>query len=425
MSASVTNIIARVLGIIAALLTVYFLGRTFNLEEFGAWAWLFSIFSLVTAQDFGFISAMRVRLGLAHDHIETQQLLFAVTIWLSIAMLFLCLLTFLCLNQVVLSSRGSARIEYQFFVLAVALISVIGLCASNGLNAFLEAKWVGYAEGLRALSQVVALVFIYKFKLKFEWAVLLFYLGTLLYVPFLLTIFFKITKWDWKVILTIPFRKASGFIGMAKVLVHEGVFLWVMQLGMAFLAISDVFVAGLMFNKHEVAEVNVISKSALLGVGFIVASMGPLMGYFVKNAESLDPVNIFKKSTIVFMMFIVVGLSLSVFMFFFGNPLIYMWSRISLDSDVLFLLVGPLFVLTASVSLLHVFLQFSSFARASLKFLVMSCCLKVILTWWLESPLGVSGVFVANVASNALFLAICLYLLYKARLWDTLRSGVA
>lgn len=412
---SVINVAGRLVAIFSTFLSVFLLGRLFSVEEFGLWTWLFSIFGLINAQDFGFIAAMRVKLGraFAASDAEGQRLWFAAGLLLTLITISGIFLSYLAFGKYLgNSSDGNGRYYATLLVVFCSLFTVLGMCFCHALMAFLESAWVGFAEGLRALFQVMSIYVAYELKLDFGAALCLFYVVTALYTPFVAWVFMRQRAWQFCQLWAVLINRCSEIKASNIVLLREGWPLWLSQLGLALLAISDVFLAGLFLPEDEVAYVNVIARLVLLGVGIVGASLIPATGYFVSSLKSWDRGLVVRRVGLTILCFSALGFSYSLFLWFFGSDLVRWWSTLEIDLAAPFLMAGVLFAAMTSVALMQVFIQFSSYCRAILPWLFASILCKVGFTALLVSWFGYAGVFYASFIANTLFLAANFYMLF-------------
>jgi len=415
LKASLLNITGRIISIASTFFSIFLLGRLFSVDDFGQWMWLFSIFSLITAQDFGFISAMRVRVGrlLISSHVFEQKLCFGVALYM---ILFLNLLILICLIGFLpfVESGGNKNLSLQFgLVVTCSLFTVAGYPAAQASMAYLESGWVGIAESFRGALQILAILIAYITKLSFMPTLVIFYLFTMMYTPLILKAFFSSRNWSIKEILILPLNHSVKSFSYAKSLLGEGVVVWVMQVGLAFLSLSDVFLAGLFMPSKEVAQVNVIARLVLLGVGFVLAASSPLAGHFVVKLHKLNREILRQYLDRLILALLVGSVLYGSFLYFLGPAFIYYWSTIYIERSDIFFIAGGVFGAMSGVVLMQIFLQIPMFTRAIIPGLVVCAILKIGLSLMFVKMQGYGGIFTASLIANFTFLFGCILLLFK------------
>lgn len=419
---SVINIAGRLVGIFSTFLSVFLLGRLFSVEEFGLWTWLFSIFGLINAQDFGFIAAMRVKLGqqFASGDPDSQKLWFVSGLFLTVLTVVGIFLAYVVFGKRFESGIGDERYYASLLVVACSLFTVFGMCFCHALMAFLESAWVGIAEGLRAFFQVLSIYVAYEFEMGFVGALCLFYAATALYTPFVAWVFMQHRDWAFSQLWMTLVKRWSMVKATIFALLRSGWFLWLSQIGLAFLSISDVFLAGLFLPEADVAYVNVITRLVLVGVGVVGASLIPAMGHFVSSLTSWNSALIMRRVGVAILIFYAIGTCYSLFLWLFGAALVKWWSTLGIETEAPFIMVGLLFAAMTSVTLMQIFIQFPGYCRKVLPGLFVCILFKIALTVLFTSDFGYVGVFYACFVSNTLFLAINWYLLFASNQFGAL-----
>lgn len=382
----------------------------YSASDFGYWTWLFSIFSLVTAQDFGFIGAMRVRLGQAiiDDESTEQKLLFSVAFLMStLACLCVIGLGAICFGY------SSQKAHDLFLVLGCSLITVLGYCAAQGSVAYLQSGWIGISESLRGVLQICVILSAMFFELSFNVSLLLFYLFTALYTPFITFIFLK--SRDWR-LQDLVYGFKTNFINsvhIAKRLFKDGLCLWLMQIGLALLTLSDVFIAGFLVSDDEVAVVNALVRLVSVAVGFVMASMTPVMGHFVAQLKTLNQQVVQQRFSVAAVVLTFIGVAYGTFLYFFGSTIIQFWANLSVAPSYAFVMSGLLFSAMGMVILLQTFLQIPIITRSMLPLLIFAGIFKLLLPFVIVPVMGYGGVLLSSVLVNFLFVLVALMLLFK------------
>lgn len=410
--ASLLNVVGRVVSILSTFISIFLLGRMFGASEFGYWTWLFSIFSLITAQDFGFIGAMRVRIGrsISEGNPVDEKLFFAVS--LTMALIF---------SGIVVALGGAFSLDHSLdgldilLVLSCGLITVIGYCASQGSVAYLQSGLIGVAESLRGFLQIAAIGFSSLLGLDFKATLLLFYAVSMSYTPFVMFVFLRSREWTLiHLVSTIKINLHKSLL-MAITLLKDGAYLWLTQIGLAILSLSDVFIAGLLVSDDDVAVVNAIIRLILVAVGFVMAAMTPITGHFVLKQFDIDLRFVWKRFAIAAGMLLLIGIVYGIFLYYFGPMIIEKWANLTVTASYVFLVAGLLFSFMGIVILLQTFLQIQTLAKAMLPSLLIAGILKLTLPILIVPIFGYEGVFLSGLIVNAGFVAIAVFLLFKCR----------
>lgn len=415
LKASLLNIVGRVVSILSTLVSIFLLGRLFDPAEFGYWTWLFSIFSLITAQDFGFIAAMRVRIGRAivDKDFSEQKLSFAVAMSMSV---LAGVILMLCSGAYI--GSGTDKALDIMLVTAVSLITVVGYCASQGTVAYLQSGWVGIAESVRGVLQIGVILCAKFAGLNFEITFALFYLFSMLYTPFITAVFLRSRHWAVADLMQVLSNDVPKSIYVGVRLLKEGGPLWLMQIGLAFLSLSDVFIAGLLIADDEVAVVNAIVRLVVVAVGFVMAAMTPVMGHFVAKMDVLDRDTVWKRYSEIASVLVLVGALYGIFLYFFGPTIIQVWANLSVSPSYVFVVAGLLFSVMGMVILLQTFMQMPVFTKATLPILLTAAVVKILIPFLIVPMMGYEGIFLSSFLVNAGFVLVATLLLFKGRYID-------
>lgn len=410
---AVSNLGARVLGLLASFLNVYLLGRVLTPNDFGLWVWLFSIFTLITSQDLGFISAMRVRMGrfLSEDNTEKIHIIYCTAL-LWVILIVVCLTVGIYLYDL-LNGESSEEFVYRNIAMICSTCTLIGTVSAQGLLARLQSSIVGTIEGLRALVQIAIYLAAYVFDFTLAMVVYTFFLTALLYVPLVTKVYWRFADFPFRNIAFLTVTHFQKIRSTSVVIFREGALLWVGQLGMTMLINSDVYLAGYFMSDGDVAKVGVVSRFQLLGVGLLAAALLPFCASFVVQIRQVTKLYVLQKIRQAFLMFFVSGLVYISVTSLWGAELILLWSTVEINEPSVFVMSGILFALVLSVTLLQIFLQFTIFAKALVFWFVLAVLVKIALTALLVPTLGYIGVFCASVVSISLFLIVAVSWLFK------------
>lgn len=422
---AISNLAARLLGLAASFLNVYLLGRLLNSNDFGLWIWLFAIFSLITAQDFGYISAMRVRMGqdIAKGHPKAVSVIYVSALFLTL--IIISLLAGGIPLYDVWSGHASDEKNYRNLAIICSAFTLLGTVSAQALIATLRTTVVSAIEAFRSLAQIIIYLLAYVMDLSVGAVVYIFFLTTLLYVPLVTKVYWQsanISLYDIVHIIRLHYLQVQK---ASKSILKDGALLWGGQIGITMLVNSDVYLAGYFMPDSEVAKIGVISRFQLLGVGLFAAALMPLSANFVVQIGSLAKTLVMNKIRQALVLFTLAGLLYIFVTYAWGSELIMRWSTIEIDNKNAFLLSGMLFTLMLCVTLLQMFMQFTVFAGAMVLWLLLMVIVKIGLTASFVSSFGYLGVFGASIIASAVFLAIALVWLARYGGFERIVAGKA
>lgn len=418
-----SNLVARALGLLASFLNVYLLGRSLGASDFGLWIWLFSIFTLITAQDFGYISAMRVRIGrcVAKNDLDGILIFYVSALLLTLVVVTTLIMGIPFYDQWV--SRPRDETIYRNFTIICSALTLIGTVSAQALLARLESAAVGMIEAIRSLVQIFIYLVAYLFDFSLATTVYVFYLTTILYVPLVTKIYWNFANASLVNVLLVvreSFRKVRE---ASSSILKEGALLWGVQIGVVMLMNSDVYLSGYFMSDTEVAKVGVVSRLQLLGVGLLAAALMPFSASFVIQIESMTKPIVFEKIRQAFGWFSLAGLFYVLATYMWGSELVMLWSTIEIENRAVFILSGALFTLMLCVTSMQIFMQFAVFAGALVPCMFLVIIAKILLTAALVPVYGYLGVFVASVVAAVFFLMITLTWLFKLRGFEKIALG--
>lgn len=416
------NLIARVSGLAASFLNIFLLGRLLSIADFGLWAWLFAIYSLITSQDFGYISAMRVRIGrnIQTEKSEQQKLLYVTALLMTIFALTLVALGVFGWNLVF----GNTAEEQYLRNLAIlcSTATILGTVSAQALLAHLHTTIVGLVETVRSIIQII----IYSLAYFLDWGlttlVFCFFITCLLYIPLVTKLYLSITKWDFSAIFFTAKNHWAQMKSTALSLCKEGWILWVVQVGITMLISSDVYLSGFFLEPQDVAKVNIISRFQLLGVGLLAAVLTPVIAGFVVQVGSVDKKIVLRKINAAYLIFLGIGILYSAIFFSWGESLVMLWGHIEIDHPVVFALSGFLLFLTLSTTLMQIFLQFSIVSWRLGPWLMIIIVLKICLSGWLTALYGYMGIFISSIVAVSIFLILSYSLILKQGIYERLHT---
>lgn len=404
------NTLVKALGIITSVVAVYVLSHTLTINEFGMWAWLLSVCTIVTAQDFGVISAMRIEIGkqIASQNIQRQDQLLITTFFgvffiLCVAVL---ILGFLFFN---IEKLPALQAPYSLFsiVVLIALFSLFGTVSANALLAFLKEEAVAKLDFSRNILQLSAVGVIFFLQLSFEWAVLAYFLPYAIYA--LVGIYFVLEARTWS--LAEFFRQLaanlSDVIQDFTSLFKEGIPLWVMQLSSILFVGSELVYVGFFADQATIGTTAILQRYINIAIGFTAASIMPFVGHYaakIHSSSKEDLAWLQSKSSLKLKIIASVGCLYTLILVLFGSKITYLWSGQSLEAPLLFLLVGMMFTVTGMNSLFQLFYQ-SKKVYVPVIIAQLSCSLiKLAGIALLFNVLAMMGIWISFLIANTIFL---------------------
>jgi len=416
------NLLARVSGLTASFLNIFLLGRLLNITDFGLWAWLFAIYSLITSQDFGYISSMRVRIGrnIQTEKSEQQRVLYTTALLMTFFVLIVVALGVLGYSLVL----GTSTEEEHLRNLAILCSSatILGTVSAQALLAHLHTAIVGLVETLRSVIQIVIYTLAYFFHWSLTTLVFCFFITCLLYIPLVTRLYLSITRLDFSIICFTAKNHWTQIKSTGLTLCKEGSILWIIQIGMTMLIGSDVYLSGFFLEPQDIAKVNIISRFQLLGVGLLAAALTPVIASFVVQVGSVDKKLVIRKINAAYLIFLGIGLLYAAVFFSWGESLSMLWGHIEIDRPIVFALSGLLLFLTLSTTLMQIFLQFSVVSARLGPWLMAIIILKIFLTGWFSASYGYIGIFMASVIAVSIFLILAYFLILKQGIYERLHT---
>jgi hypothetical protein len=410
---STINIAARILQMCSGLLGVYVFSRLFDDNDFSLWNWLFSIFVIITSQDFGLLSAMRVWLGKEYAQqqpIRQQTIFLAGTlgVFLTLLLLIFGISIYLLLQKTNLTAKDFLVV----WVLFASTFSIFGTVCINALLAMLNAGAVGVIEFARSLTQLLIIGLIYFLELDLILSALLYYLLLIIYVPAIAIIFMHLQKWSpiqlWKLTKT---RFSEIFTTMG-VLIRNGALLWVNQLAFVLILAPDIFYAGLILSSDDVSTVTILNKLVGLCVGLFSAGLIPYLGLYIHRMIQEDSSWIFKELKKTFLVIIFLGLSYTVGLLIFGKIFVFYWSGFILDSQILYGLAGSQAIVLCLAVYMQLFFQGPRINFQILPIVLIACAIRLLFLWLGSGSLGVYSIFISSILA---YLTLIILMIFKLR----------
>jgi O-antigen/teichoic acid export membrane protein len=408
------NNFVRVTSILTSVFAVFALSHVLNQNEFGAWAWLLSICTLVTAQDFGVISAMRIEISKVnginnHSESNSEQNLLILAAVLGVALVLIVAALILSLLGLISLDLTAIRAPYGLFALVtiIALFSLFGTVAANTLLGLLKAEKVTLLDLFRNVFQLAAVIVIYLSRPAFEWAIVIYFVPYALYALVGMAMILKTLGQSGSDFFKQLYLQIKPSLWSLKLLIKKGSPLWMIQLSTIIFSGSDLVYVGIFANENVIGKTAILQRYTVIAIGFITASIAPFLGYYatkMHHASADDIAWIREKSNLKMRLVFVVGFIYTVFLVLYGHQLTLLWSNQEIDSPWLYLLVGLMFTVTGMNSLFQLFYQ-SSKVYAAVIFALLFCgLLKFVSISLLFSQLNILGIWISFLLGNLIFL---------------------
>lgn len=406
---SVINIGARVLGMLSGMFGVYIFSRLFNVDDFGIWSWLLSISVIVTSQDFGLLSAMRVWLGkeYAQNNQDKQQTVFLAGITSVIAILMV-----LVIGEGIYWLADNRSLPNKtilvFWVLFTTTFSIVGTVCANALLAFLNSGVVGAIELIRSILQILVICLIYLLNLDLSSSVMIYYLLFILYVPIIFIALLLLHQWELKKLWVIATERWIDVWQAMIVVIKNGALLWINQLAFALILSADIFYAGLLLSSDDVSTVTIINKLVGLGVGILSAGLLPYFGLYVHRLAQQDTAWIQKELSKAFFIIISIGLIYSIGLLLLGKGFVAIWTGYHLDSPLLYGLAGLQFTVLSFMVYVQLFFQGPRMNFQILPIVLMGCIVRLAFLWGTYESIGLYTIFISSIIANTLLILLML-----------------
>lgn len=393
---------------------VYVFSRLFTVDDFGVWSWLLSISVIVTSQDFGILSAMRVWLGkeYAQNNLAKQQTIFIAGI-AGISTILLILLFGEGVYWLIHSKPLPSDAAMVCWVLFTATFSILGTVCANALLAFLNSSVVGLIELVRSIMQILLICTIYFLKLDLLTSVAVYYLLFLLYVPIVFGALATLHNWELKKLWFLGKERWSEVLQAITSLIKNGVLLWINQLAFALILSADIFYAGVLLSKEDLSTITIINKLVGLGVGIFSAGLLPYFGLYVHRLAKQDTSWIQKELSKALSIIGIVGVAYTVGLLILGKTFVFMWTGYTIDSQLLYFLAGAQLIVLCLMVYVQLFFQGPRMNFQILPFVLAASAIRLACLWGSYQSIGLYAIFISSIAANLLLIILMLCKLRK------------
>lgn len=410
---SAANVAIRAMGIVGSVAAVYVLSRALDTSQFGMWSWLLSIATLITSQDFGVISAMRIELGKLGASQEGDSGQIQNQLVLSVIQGLLAIIP-LALLVLLLASYGADALHvikapYALFVLVVmiAFISLLGTISANALLAFLKEDQVALLDFCRNVMQLGAVVYIYALQADLGLAVIIFFAPYALYSVVGLYLLLKTQQWSLADFLSALGNGFQGRFAQFINLFKAGLPLWAIQLGAIVFSGSELIYVGFFADDATIGTTAILQRYVNIAIGFISATILPFLGHYASRIHaqgSQDLAWLRSMSNFKMLGILLIGLIYTLVLAFFGNQITFFWSGQNLESGILFVLVGMVFTVTGMNVLFQLFYQSNKVYVPVILALLICGAIKLLGIALLYDSLQMIGIWISFLIGNLFFL---------------------
>lgn len=417
---ALAGIVGRATSIGAALVSVGVFSRLLSTTDFGAWMVLLAFFTLLTSQDLGVCSSLRVRLArhqLAGNDAEAKADFLTVLWGLITVVATCCVVMVLWRPSPSVLGIPSSYAEATYCIFACGLLQLVSAAVWHSMYAYLEANLVGGMDALRSLGQICAAGVAWVVHPDFFFAAMIFYLPWLLYAPTAYRIFTRRRGWrsdfaqlTWAVTLRGVRRFGEIFVG--------GLKLWALQLLMLALTATDVVMTGRFLSLESAAEVSVVLRLLNVAVGFLSVVMTSFLGTYAHEFGRGNTAWI--RRALKLQMLSVGGLSFVVMigLLTVGHAVVLAWTGRSVDDVWLFFWCGLSFTAYSLVIVLQTPFQGTASVSKVIMPLLLFAGLKVSLAYLLSRSFGAVGIMAGGCIANfgaGIVLAVQLRALIRAQ----------
>jgi len=411
---SAVNIAIRAMGIMGSVAAVYVLSRALDVSQFGMWSWLFSIATLITSQDLGVISAMRIelgKLGAKQDDSDLKnqqtQLLLSVIQGLFVICALVLLVLVLASYEVV--ALHAIKAPYALFALVVmiAFLSLFGTISANALLAFLKEDQVVLLDFCRNLMQLGSVACIYFLQVDLDWAVIIFFTPYALYSVVGLYLLLKVQQWNFVSLnsaLGNHFQKRFAyFLGLFRL----GLPLWAIQLSAIVFSGSELIYVGFFTDDATIGTTAILQRYVNIAIGFTAAGTIPFFGHYARRIHQNsreDRLWLRQKSNLKLGAVLLIGLAYSMLLVSFGQQITEIWSGQLVENHMLYLLIGAVFTVTAMNTLFQLFYQSNKVYVPVISAMVFCGLVKLFGIYLLLNHFQMIGIWMSFLLGNTLFL---------------------
>jgi len=420
---ALSNSLVKGIGIATSIFSIYVLSHLLKIDEFGVWAWLFSVCTLITSQDFGVISAMRIEISkTADDKLEQKNLLFFSTfqaVLIVVASSFLVSLGIIFIHLDI--DFIKAPVGLFFLVVLIALFSLFGTIAANFLLACFKEDVVAKLDLLRNVTQFLAVLLIYLLTPSYQFAITIFFIPYALYA--LLGIYLVMIFKGWNLVgfIKLLVNNFSQQLITLGFLIRKGLSLWAIQLASIIFSGGELLYVGFYTDDATIGVTSILQKYVNVAIGFITATIFPFLGHYasrIHRRSDQDLVWLKRVSSLKVNICIAIGLLYTFVLVIYGSEITKLWSGQIIDDPILFFLIGAVFTVTGLNVLSQLFYQSSEVYIPVVIALLICGIIKLGGIALLITNFNMRGIWISFFVGNLIFLLFNIYYVRRKLLYQ-------
>lgn len=400
---------SRVLVFSVPLIATPIFARIFSPRAFGAWTVLGSLVTLLSAQDFGLCSALRVRLAkyqVTRDDEIARKEFYSVFAAIVATALFLSGLILTIRPDITFMGVPQKYSAATYAAITIGMISVSAAAPFQALYAYLDTQWVALADVIRALFQIFASLLIYATTRNLLFALIIYYAPTAIYIA--LNYEFLRRRRAWK----SPVKSAiqTWWIGSQRIrrMAAEGLPYLALSILNIALGPLDLLIAGKYLGLSEAGSLGLVLKLVNVGYAFLGAISWGYVGAY--GIQFMQKNYSWIRKTIATQIGVmgIVGLLATAALVVFGEHVIHFWSGRVVAQRGIYLLAGLAFLSGGVNRLLLTVIQGIGRVGRSIVPLTICALLKIWAAVSLVPYMGASGILLATVITNCVVCGIVL-----------------
>jgi len=349
------NVISQAASSVISLVITGMLARYFTSEQFGVWSLTAILFGLFLGIDLGFGNSLKNRLSLYYANNNVNDNENARVTYYSIFHVFL--IWTILLSIVIIFIRGAVpwnkiiktenQILFQQSVQILVIASVL-FCInsafqiySHGFYAYQETQYVSIINLLNKIVIFCFIIFAVYYKIGY-YSINITYFIIVIIISIIGFVFFSIKRKWYNVVVSLNQVK-SNFID----LFNHSLQFAILQLISLISSNIDMFIISNKMGLSVVGDYALVKKIYLFAMSFHVIILFPLWPAFTEAMVKKDIRWIKSALNKIVLLSMIAFFSLSIFLYFFGNKVVYLWSGKLIHLSVTFLLMGILYTRSA------------------------------------------------------------------------------
>jgi O-antigen/teichoic acid export membrane protein len=407
MIGSFSLIISQIISMLTGFVITGLLTRYLAPNEFGLWTLLMSLTGIFAGMDFGFANALRNKISKLSIDKEKNEVLIKncyFSVFYAFILLALFITSVLLVIKPFIAWKGLFNTLDPSIIRTGSVLFVVGASIFSFNMAFgvSSVGFYGYQES--HWNAIIGII--YKILLLLVTSILIKYHASFVIInsTFLFIMLFS------TVISFIVFNKKRGWgvelinfrilIGIIRELFSKSMQFVMLQTLAILYSQADLFVISKTLGLETVGNYSLIKKLFLTFSYFQFAFLMPMWSAYGEAVESDDYLwarKILKKSAF----YSVAIFTFVMLVFVVSGPfIIRAWTGIILDSRILYLIIGLLFIITAWNNSFSVFLNSANLLKRQIMVSLISFVLFVVLSLILGKNYGLNGICLVLVLTS-------------------------